>query len=693
MTTQDTTVHTKVIDALAPFRDEISIRNEYIQKRDDYIYGDQLLNSLSFPHGFDKTLYNWLERVVDIQVSQLMGRSFRIYSSYNKRDISAASDISDPQQQTQDELWNKRSKANADARNEAINGIVRDNGGEEMFQMGAQSGSAYGYTVFKSYLTDSTDKPWVIEPLENLQNYIAIWSEDNFRARDADVYTRQISPQKAQDLYGKYLNPGEVFMTEPQGLPAGTQTPATPTAEEGQQRQMVRVIEYTGKLAGICGDKDVLYTCAPGGETPINVLIVGGKVVRHLTDPDYLPRYYIIPNERLMRRPWGRADVNDTCIEINRTFLQRMSDWLTQQDKSLFHKYMGKNFDAATVPRPVPRTNEIFPMDADQSIEEITTSQQFEAAYPQIITELKDNFVRAARISRVLFDDPTVSADSNAALLTTMKGTIDAVEKKQKIWSPQLVAMFEDALRTLAKHHKDVASFVSGDDNWFLYIKYPSVLRKEDPSYQTMLINRFHTGTMSLDSFLEEQGHEDPGEELDRIRDNMADKVPAAILGGRLATIAEQVNMPAFDPSLHIPQVKHNVQWRADMTPQQTANLATELGWQSGPFGSSMGPQGQEGAKANEAEANDGFLTKPNPYVGPPIDKGPNGKPVTNGPGEGPTPIDPNSPTSVIGETPPQMQDPSQNQPGSGIASQPGSGATPASPAGAIKKRNQNQGK
>jgi hypothetical protein len=313
---------------MSPYRAEISKRNEYIQRRDDCIYSNGLTESLTFPPGFDQTIYNWLERAVDIHVSQLMGRPFGIHSHYTKRDISTLRDQSDPNALQSDQITNKKLKANADARTNLIQAIIRDNGGHEIFQNGEYSGSAYGFTVYKSYLNDGDDKdkrPWCIEMIENIQNFYALWSKDNFRSARGYVYNYQISPTEAYQDYGQFLLDGEKFIEEPLGIPLTTIAPAPSTAEEGYQ-PMVRVIEYTGIIDGICSTDGDLYTCDPGDENEVNVLIVGGKVVRIEDREDYLPRYYNIPNIRLMRRPWGRADITDTCIEINRTFLQHIAD-------------------------------------------------------------------------------------------------------------------------------------------------------------------------------------------------------------------------------------------------------------------------------------------------------------------------------------------------------------------------------
>lgn len=684
---EDRVILQKVIDQILPLQSEIATRNDYIQRRDDYIYGDSLMKNATFTTNGDKTLYNWLERVVDIHVSQLMGRGVQIYSTYDKRDLSVAADIQDPKQMDEDKLVNKRLKANADARRQFVQAIIDDNGGEELFQTGAESGAGFGFTVYKSYLGDSDEKPWHIEMLENLQNYWAIWSSDNFREKDGDVYMDQISPSYAYRTYGEYLDSGETFETNPMGTIPLDPNPAATVQAAGNQPMVTR-IEFTGYLPEVRGEDGELYKCDPGEETKVNLLLVGGKVCRTETDENKIPRYYVIPNRRAQRRPWGLADVTDTCIEVNRTYIERMSDWITLGNKLLFTKFKAIGFEATTVPAWKPRTTEAIPMDQDQDIRPIDkggdTTYQFETVNDRLMSE----FIRSARISRVLFDDPQASAsNSNQALMTSMKGTIDAVEKKQQIWQHVLTDMFEDALRTVVTKYDQLKEFIEGDENWSLYVKWPSILRKEDPTYQQMLLNRFNAGTISVDSFLEEQGTDDPGEEMDRIRDNMADTVPAAILGRQLPALAQSLINPAPDPNApKPPEIKHTVNWRADMTPQQEANLASTMpGFQDGPFGMSMGPQGNQGLAAQENTDNAGFLDG-NPFKGgTAITRGPNGEEIPNPAQKG---VDSKDGTAA----PAAVATPGENTEGQGVVSQPGSGAPAVSPQGAIDQANQQAG-
>jgi hypothetical protein len=649
--------------------------------------------------------------------------------------------LTDDLQLQSDVATNKRAKVNADARAKIGRGLIDDNGGPELFQTGAASCSAFGYTVYKSWLGDEKgtregeDIPWHIEMLENVANYWAIWSSDSFRKRDGDVYMYQISEQNALDEYGQYLEDGETFATSSLGLPLGDPNPVAQTQEEGT-RPMVTVMEFTGKLPGY---KFVVDTKNPeestlepvadsdrGTETRGNLLVVGDKTIRIEGRPDYIPRYYLIPNRRVQRRPWGFPDVTPTCIDLNLTYIARMSDWVVITNRALFQKYLGKGYEAASIPRFEPRKIQVMPADEDQSIEEIPQNTEYGQEFNTLITEIKENFVRSGGISQVLFDNPQLDANSNQALMTSMKGMIDSVERKQKIWGHECRAMLEDALRTSAKHYKEIAQFVPDGEDWSFKIVWPSVMRSDDPATIAMRINQYNTGASSVETFMEETGTEDPSQELDRIRDEMQDPLTAAIRGQRLPMLAEQTINPAPDPSTVPPDVKHSVTWAASLTPEQEANLAFTLpNVQTGPYGASMGAQGLLGEHATEALADEGTLTnsKSEDSYGTPTDYDENGDPIdpsqvaptgTAAPGNN-TPAEktaaktgkppkgkgkPNGKKPAPGvnsnggtSAPAVINGPDNNNPASpGIQSQPGSGATATTPEGAPAQNNQNQG-
>jgi hypothetical protein len=153
--------------------------------------------------------------------------------------------------------------------------------------------------------------------------------------------------------------------------------------------------------------------------------------------------------------------------------------------------------------------------------------------------ELKEQFVRETGISRVLFDDPSVTLNSNQALMTSMKPTSDIAEAKKQLWGPVIKEIFTDALETIANYIPDVKDLVDKNEDWSLKVMWPSVMQKEDPVYQQMLLNRFNTGTMSMQTYLEAQG--ETKEEIDRIRDEMNDPITAAVLGKQLPAIAQMV--------------------------------------------------------------------------------------------------------------------------------------------------------
>jgi hypothetical protein len=344
-----------------------------------------------------------------------------------------------------------------------------------------------------------------------------------------------------------------------------------------------------------------------------------------------------------------------------------MSTWATIFQKEAGTVYKAKGFTASNIPKRKRKGATFIPMDYTQDIEPITNpagaiTQQSQ----QLIGELKDAFVRVTGIGRVMFDDPTINPTSNQALMTTLKGVIDIVEDKQSRWEPILVEMFTDALELAAKFDPSIKEVVQDDNGWYLYVKWPSVLRREDATYQTMYMNRFNNNTISLGSYLEAMGTEDVTEEIDRIKDEMKDATVAAILSRQLGLLAQSIISPPSQPS---PDVKINL--RGDLTPYQEANLASKQGFNDGPFPPTAGPQGTGGLAAQENTDNEGFVTGPPFAGGEAIQRGPDGQPIQDQPNPTLTP-DQNT-----GQT----------------ASIPGSGAPAVSPEGAIAMQQQNEGR
>jgi hypothetical protein len=678
--------------ALSQVEADVTARNSYINERDRIIYEDALFDSIDFPDGTDKTMYNYCARVVDIHTSQLMGRGFQVYSSYNKQDADEIAEPETPElpegmeemapqpekEKELIELQNKKLQRNADTRKRLIDAMIRDNGGMELFKHGARLGSAYGITVYKTWL-DPKQKKINIRLLETPQNYYPIWADSDFRQREADAYVYQISKATAYKQYGSKLPDGGIFATTKDGSPLGDGRTSDPVntlvngnsgstyEDETTKRRMVTVIDFTGILPGWSVKGKELIEVKAGEEKPFSALIVGGHVCQVITNPDYLPRFWYVPNVKEPRRAYGKSDLNDSAIEINRTLVETMSTWATIFQKEAGTVWKAKGFTAANIPKRKRKGATFIPMDYTQDIEPLTNpagaiTQQSE----QLINELKDSFVRVTGIGRVMFDDPTINPTSNQALMTTLKGVIDIVEDKQSRWDPVIVEMFTDALELAAKLDPSIKEFVQGDEGWYLYVKWPSVLRREDATYQTMYLNRFNNNTLSLGSYLEAMGTEDVTEEIDRIKDEMKDPVTAAILSRQMGVIANQVIAPPGPPQ---PDVKVNL--RGDLTPYQEANLAHKQGFNDGPFPPTAGPQGNQGLQAQENADNADFVTAPPYQGGTDIMRGPDGQPVEDQPNPTLTP-DQNT-----GQT----------------ASIPGSGATAVSPEGAIAMQQQQEGR
>lgn len=531
--TYDTMVGEFIADVRSAFSTlsgEVSERNDYIRERDEYIYGDRLEKSIDIPIGHDFTPVNWLRRTVEIHKNMFMSRGFQVVSTYDSQDPSGGADEED---QGRVNIENKRQKEFAESRKALIDAIVRDNGGDALWSTLAENASATGTAAIKAWYNEDEEKYELI-PIEAVENLYVLWKRDNFREYDAVAYVFQVSKSSAIKDYGA----PEDVATSPLGAPLevwGNQTGPAPYTQE-----MVTIMEVTGKVPGWGSDKGRCKKVALGKENEINAFIVGNKLTRIIDNPKKIPRYYILPNKRQRRRPWGVSDVSDAAININITYVETLSDWRTVSSKVNFPKYKAYGFGPDTqLPKSEPRKIQMVPLSEEQDIQEIPQGDSSQFDFRAQMEEEKEQFVRETGLSRVLFDDPSVTLNSNQALLTSMKPTSDIAEAKKQLWAPILVQIFADALDTIAQYQSDIKDLVDEEENWTLKIMWPSVMQKEDPVYQSMILNRFNAGLMSVQSYMEAQG--DSKEEIDRMRDEADDPLTSAILGKQLPLYAQQI--------------------------------------------------------------------------------------------------------------------------------------------------------
>lgn len=670
-TPQEKTFVQDVMTALTGLEYDVTRRNDHMLLRDRCLYGDGLYSDLDIEDWFAQV--NLVKRVVDIHTAQLMGRGFNIYSYYNKEDIAASED---PNEQKMAELRNKKRKANSDARKRAVEGIIRDNGGMAIFKDGARIGSSYGETVYKMWY-DKTKKKVNITLLESPQNWRAFWADSNFRERDADGYVYQISLDQAMRKYGSKLAEGEVFDTTKEGMPFMVSTSGDKTNDPlGQlsnasdkardtDRTMVTVVDLTGFIAEYEGDGETIKKVKRGDEKALSVMIVGGKLVQVISKEELLPRYYRVANRVQLRRPFGESDISDSMIDLNKEIVQLMADETTWANKNLFKLIQAKGFTPESIPKKKARRQQVVAMSQEQSLEEVDMKGQPLSEWKMLIDQKMDMFVRLAGVGRVLFDDPSVNANSNQALMTTLKGVVDIVEDKQSRWEPALRDMFTDALNLASTDIPELKDAVQTDEDWFLCVEWPSVLRREDASYQQMWLNLFNAGVVSWETYLEKIGMYDTGEEMDRVRDEMKDPIAAAVMGRALGEMAHQT----LNKALGIPPwgyITPKVNLKGELAPQEVGNMAHNYGWDQGPYGDAIGPTGMDGQIAADNFMNAGFL---------------NGNPRDGGSANYQGPTQPANPQLTTDQNTGQA------------ASQPGSGAPAVSPAGAIAQNNQNQGR
>ena len=608
-------------------------RNTYISTREDYLYGNGLYSKIDFEVGQWFAEYNYLLRVIDIHASQLMGRPFNVYSYYDKKDLTPVE--GKPDELEIAKLENAKAKANADTRKRVVDAIIRDNGGFAKFKDGARIGSAFGNTVYKMWF-DKEQNRIRITLIESPQNYRAGWTDSDFRERDFDAYIWQISESRAYRDHGSILGENETFATSKFGQPLEL---VETTREAESDRKMVTVTEFNGYLQGWAGKKGKMVRVKRGEETPVNLMLVGGHVAQIITDEGELPSYYIINNRQEPRAAWGKSDLPQSALDINQEIVQLQADMMTWANKNLFKLIQAKGFTPDGIPKKKPRKMQVVAMSQEQSLEEMQVNNQSLSEFQHLLEQKMDAFVRITGVGRVLFDDPQTNTNSNQALITTLKPVIDIVEDKQSRWEPVLAEMFTDALKLSAKYLKELKDAVLDDENWFLCIEWPSVLRREDSAYQSMWLNRLNASTISLETYMEKMG-DDYSEEIDRLTDEMQNKVPAAILGKMLGALAQNIISPPSNTPTP-PPVKYNVNVKADATLDQLTNdgVITEV----------MG--------AGEYQPAPEAASQPQ-------------QPEVGG----------------------QITSPDQNSEGSQPMSQPGTGQPPVSPEGAVAQQAQNLG-
>ncbi len=660
-----------IVGNLRDLEYDTAARNSYMNKRYRAVYQDGIYSDIDIPAGEWFAEYNLVARVVNIMTTQLFGRGFNMVSTYSKEDLSVYQD-GDPNKQAM-QLKNKKLKADADLRMKVARGIVKDNGGMARFEDGGRVGSGMGLTVYKMF-PDPKTKKINISLLEKPQNVRFGWKSDNFREWDFAAYVYQISVDSANREYGHLLKDGETFQASKLGQPfadaslVDIQTVYGQTAQ-GQpvptDRPMVTVVDISGNIPCWAPDGKGVKKVTRGDEKPFAVMCVGGKVGDLVTDEKKLPKYYKIDNRWVPGQSWGNSDISDSLIDINKEIVRLMRDMGVWADKNLWKILLGKGLteEALVKLKGKKRTTKILAVAPEQTIEEVGTSGAPMQEFASLVNQKIDLFVRLAEVGRVLFDDPTVNANSNQALMTTLKGVVDVVESKQKRWNPELINMFTDALYMAADFIPELQEALTDDPDWEFLVEWPSILRREDPAFQTMWLNFMNRGLISAETFMQKAlPVYDTEEELDRIRDEMQDPVLAAMMGNLLPEMAHQT----LNKALGIPPwgyVLPKVNLKGEMAPQEVGNMAHNFGWDQGPYGPQIGPTGYEGAQANANFDNTGFIkdTKDGP------------QPIYHAPQQANPQLTPDQNT---GQT----------------TSQPGSGAPAVSPAGAVAQANQQTG-
>ena len=669
---------------LATLTAEVAMRNKTVMENDSYVYGDLLKRSLNVPTGHDFTQVNWLRRVAEIHRTETLGDGFNLESTYYSLDVDTAFN---PDAKGQLQMINNKKKTYAEGRKKIIDSILRDNGGMALWAKMVENASVVGDTVLKTWYDENTGK-FRMEMLEFLEHFYAVWSQDNFREYDFVAYVYQISKQEAVQRFGV----PEDIPTSPLGMPLAVLSSAN-TINYMSTQPMVTVMEVNGRIQGWGTNGDAIIERKDvGKENVFNAVIVGDRVFRVIDNPKYLPKFYIFPNKLIRRRPWGLPDITQAAIDINATYIEALSDWRTLSSKLNFPKWKAFGFGLGTqLPKPKARTAEILPLGEGQDIKPIINPNDSATArmdFERQMAELKEAFVRETGISAALFDMPDgPAAPVKAGAALAVRSISDQVKARRQLWEPIIKKVFMDAFDLLSMWDSDIKELVQGDEDWYLRLSWPPMMRKDDPSYVTMVLNQSIAGFQSIQTMLERLGY-NAKEELNRISDEMNDPLTAAMHGKMMNLLAE---FKIAGPPTSAPP-KINVNLRGDITPQQETNLASMHQFGDGPiYGPSVGPQGEQGLRANDDLQAQGMVTGKTYSTGMPITQG--GQPLGGG---APTTINQmNQPQGQGGAQPqsPEMTTPpSGNQPGEQLMSQPGSGAPQTSGQGKLNQQAQRKG-
>jgi hypothetical protein len=519
----------KIKDEIRSLQTDVAERNNYVEEMNNILFDSKyIISDISVPKGHDLTKFNFLRRAWEIHSAQAGGRGFSVFARFNKQDLS---DLEEGTPEYEEALIkNEAEQERASIRRSVAQAIIDDNGGRGFTKKIADIAGAYGFCVVKGWLDENGI--YRLTTLEKPKNYVAGWSSDNFKERDFDACIYQMSYSKAKRVYGEYLDSGDDFIIA--SGDGNTSDPINMLKDEDNEslrktsRKMVTVLDFTGYLNGI---EEIMPQMK---DKPFNVLIVGNRIVAFRKER--LPKYYLFINREIPGKAYGESDITFEAVDINKTYIQTMSRYLAILDRGTFPLLKAKGFKPTNLPSLKAGSSSIIPMSNEQDISAVTM-QVTTYPYDRVLDELKESLFRVLGLGRVLIDDPTVSYESSQALMIGMKSTIDIAEDKQSRWEGIIVDMLNDALIELSKTNKELKEAIGPSGDPQIYIKWPSILRKEDASYRTMWLNDFTRGAISLPTYMEQIGIDDVQEEMDRIRDVLKDPVLGAVAAGNMREI------------------------------------------------------------------------------------------------------------------------------------------------------------
>ena len=387
-----------------------------------------------------------------------------------------------------------------------INKIYDDNDANEIvFPDCAKVGSLFGDSFLKGPLIDKSDgeskKDWkiVFHNVDNPANIRLIFEDGNFRDLYGFIDSTEISPMKADKLYGKQMQAKGKSVADvlkklkAAGKKGMQQQPNINDAKTNQT--MIWKYEYWTKefMAIFIEDELVDYWWHDWGFVPL----------------EYIKNCYI-PNH-----PYGKSDIEDS-IDPQLSYQQTKNDLANALRFLATINLKGKNLDGMEV--LVHGMSKIFNMPEEGELEPIQRSGDPYASANQI-NDQRRAILDVSGMSDALTSTMGTAGVSGRAMSVAMQSVIRRLNPKIKRWQKALRSLNKNILVLLEKYWPETKEIIMGD-----YTNEVSII-------STLLrniideLNKLQSGAQSLTTTQKNLGISQPKIEQKRMKKDLEDPI------------------------------------------------------------------------------------------------------------------------------------------------------------------------